>query len=173
MVVDLLYLVKANVVLAVVVTACYGLLRQLTFFKLNRLYLVVVVLFAAVYPSLPIPALLPASTASLAAVPALPALRAGTASAVVSPLAGDWHAFLQMLNQPASSNRQLPRYLLAAPLVMLLALGYSGARTRVKPVTELRKDLPVEALHYLEGQVSSQLTVQQLSAGADLITLFF
>ena len=52
---SLLYLVKANVVLTLFVAAYYGLLRQLTFFKLNRLYLVTVVLFAAVYPSISFP----------------------------------------------------------------------------------------------------------------------
>jgi hypothetical protein len=46
----LLYLLKANVVLALFAAAYYGLLRGLTFFGLNRAYLVLAVLFAAVYP---------------------------------------------------------------------------------------------------------------------------
>ena len=57
----LLYLLKANVVLALFAAAYYGLLRRLTFFGLNRAYLVLAVLFAAVYPALPMPALLPAT----------------------------------------------------------------------------------------------------------------
>jgi hypothetical protein len=56
----LLYLLKAHVVLALFAAAYYGLLRQLTFFELNRAYLVLALLFAAVYPALPVPALLPA-----------------------------------------------------------------------------------------------------------------
>jgi hypothetical protein len=63
----LLYLLKANVVLALFAAAYYGLLRGLTFFGLNRAYLVLAVLFAAVYPALPMPALLPA--AELAPLP--------------------------------------------------------------------------------------------------------
>jgi hypothetical protein len=56
----LLYLLKAHVVLTLFAAAYYGLLRQLTFFGLNRAYLVLALLFAAVYPALPVPALLPA-----------------------------------------------------------------------------------------------------------------
>jgi hypothetical protein len=56
----LLYLLKAHVVLALFAAAYYGLLRQLTFFGLNRAYLAMALLFAAVYPALPVPALLPA-----------------------------------------------------------------------------------------------------------------
>jgi hypothetical protein len=55
----LLYLLKANVVLVLFAAAYYGLLRRLTFFGLNRAYLVIALLFAAVYPALPVPALLP------------------------------------------------------------------------------------------------------------------
>jgi len=61
----LLYLLKANVVLALFAAAYYGLLRRLTFFELNRAYLLLAVVFAAVYPLLPVPALLPASVSSL------------------------------------------------------------------------------------------------------------
>ncbi len=59
----LVYLLKANVVLALFALAYYGLLRRLTFFELNRVYLVLAVVFAAVYPALPVPALLPAGAA--------------------------------------------------------------------------------------------------------------
>ena len=40
---------------------------------------------------------------------------------------------IAMLNQPVSTTRQLGRYLLAAPLAMLLALGYSAARAQAAP----------------------------------------
>ncbi|MGI4873692.1 MAG: M56 family metallopeptidase [Janthinobacterium lividum] len=55
-----LYLMKANGVLALFAVAYYGLLRRLTFFGLNRAYLLLALLFAAVYPTLPVPGLLPA-----------------------------------------------------------------------------------------------------------------
>jgi len=61
----LLYLLKANALLAVFVAAYYGLLRRLTFFGLNRAYLLLALLFAAVYPVVPVPALLPAVAAAL------------------------------------------------------------------------------------------------------------
>lgn len=56
----LLYLLKANVVLALFAAAYYGLLRRLTFFELNRAFLLLALVFAAVYPALPMPGLLPA-----------------------------------------------------------------------------------------------------------------
>lgn len=59
----LVYLLKANVVLALFALAYYGLLRRLTFFELNRFYLLLALAFAAVYPVLPVPALLPAGAA--------------------------------------------------------------------------------------------------------------
>jgi hypothetical protein len=59
----LVYLLKANVVLVLFALAYYGLLRRLTFFTLNRAYLLLALLFAAVYPALPVPALLPAPVA--------------------------------------------------------------------------------------------------------------
>ena len=64
----LIYWLKANVVLALFAAAYYTLLRQLTFFGLNRAYLLFAVLFAAVYPLLPMPALLPAVPLPLAVV---------------------------------------------------------------------------------------------------------
>lgn len=55
----LLYLLKANLALVLFAGAYFGLLRRLTFFSLNRAYLLFTLLFAAVYPALPVPALLP------------------------------------------------------------------------------------------------------------------
>ena len=59
----LLYLLKANVALLLFALAYFGLLRRLTFFALNRAFLVFGLLFAAAYPALPVPALLPAEVA--------------------------------------------------------------------------------------------------------------
>ncbi|WP_210516955.1 M56 family metallopeptidase [Hymenobacter terricola] len=56
----LLYLLKANAALLLFGAAYFGLLRRLTFFTLNRFYLLFALLFAAGYPALPVPALLPA-----------------------------------------------------------------------------------------------------------------
>ena len=67
----LVYLLKAHVVLALFAAAYYGLLRRLTFFGLNRAYLLLALAFAAVYPALPVPGLLPAAV--LAPLPAVPA----------------------------------------------------------------------------------------------------
>ncbi|HEX8656500.1 MAG TPA: M56 family metallopeptidase [Hymenobacter sp.] len=57
----LLYLLKANGALLLFAAAYFGLLRPLTFFTLNRLYLLFALLFSAVYPALPVPTLLPAT----------------------------------------------------------------------------------------------------------------
>ena len=56
----LLYLLKANVALLLFAAAYFGLLRRLTFFTLNRFYLLFALLFSAAYPALPVPALLSA-----------------------------------------------------------------------------------------------------------------
>ncbi|MGI4741394.1 MAG: M56 family metallopeptidase [Janthinobacterium lividum] len=120
----LLYLLKANVVLALFAAAYYGLLRGLTFFGLNRAYLVLAVLFAAVYPALPMPALLPA--AGLAPLPVV------TGSLAVAQSAG-----------PAAPAAVVPWLLLAAVsygvgvgalllrlLGQLLSLAWVRARSR-------------------------------------------
>ena len=54
-----LYLLKANLVLLLFAGAYFGLLRRLTFFTLNRFYLLAALLCAAGYPAVPVPALLP------------------------------------------------------------------------------------------------------------------
>ena len=80
----LLYLLKANLALLLFAAAYFGLLRRLTFFTLNRAYLVFALLFAAVYPALPVPALLPAEVAQ----PVAFALgEATTGGAVAGPVA--------------------------------------------------------------------------------------
>jgi len=75
----LLYSLQANAVLVLFAAAYYGLLRRLTFFGLNRAYLLLALLFAASYPALPVPALLPAGP--LAALPGPLAAGPGLASA--------------------------------------------------------------------------------------------
>ena len=58
----LLYLLKANVVLAGLVGLYYGLLHRLTFFGLNQAYLLLAGAWAVGYPALPALAVLPVAT---------------------------------------------------------------------------------------------------------------
>ncbi|MBC8084804.1 MAG: hypothetical protein H7Z21_16520 [Hymenobacter sp.] len=78
----LLYLLKANAVLALGAAAYFGLLRRLTFFQLNRAYLLLALLFAAVCPALPLPALFAATPSGPLALTVLgtapPKVAAGT-----------------------------------------------------------------------------------------------
>ena len=91
----LLYLLRANAVLALFAAAYYGLLRRLTFFQLNRAYLLGALLFAALYPALPAPALLPAGAALLPAARAGAAgPGAGGASSSAGPAGFDWPAWV-------------------------------------------------------------------------------
>ncbi|QKG54121.1 M56 family metallopeptidase [Hymenobacter sp. BRD67] len=321
----MLYLLKANVVLALFAVAYYGLLRRLTFFGLNRAYLLLALLFAAAYPALPMPALLPAEAAQPLAWPispdatvvasslpgsagigwlnivfyaylagagllllrllgqllslALVATRSRPGRVVGQPvriLAGaagpfsfgstiylseaaladaaglpaalhheqahvrQWHtadvlltqlftalawpnpaawlmrravldnleyladrAALQtgldrrayqycllrqqaggvpapalafhfsfltlknritMLNQPASTTRQLGRYLLAAPLIMALALGYTGARAQVAPTpVPAQKPMTKNVTYYLDGKLTTQAEFNKIN----------
>jgi hypothetical protein len=74
------YLLQANVVLLLFAAAYYGLLRRLTFFRLNRAYLLLALLFAAIYPVVPaLPlapmALLPAATLAISTSPAAVAVQ--------------------------------------------------------------------------------------------------
>jgi len=89
----LLYLLKANGALLLFALAYFGLLRRLTFFTLNRFYLLFALLFSAVYPLLPVPALLPPVAAAPVAVVllTLPGAQA-TAAAGPSPTLTDWNA---------------------------------------------------------------------------------
>jgi hypothetical protein len=137
----LLYLVKANVVLALFAAAYYGLLRHLTFFGLNRAYLLLALLFAAVYPALPVPALLPAG--ALAAWPAPLLTAASPALAVASPASTpsfDWLALVlsgyalgagllllrllaQLLSLAAVHRRARPAQALGQPVWVLAEAG--------------------------------------------------
>jgi hypothetical protein len=91
----LLYLLKANVVLTLFAAAYYGLLRRLTFFGLNRAYLLVALAFAAVYPALPMPGLLPAEAPAPIGLPdAWLLVQSSTVTSVAQPAASglDWAA---------------------------------------------------------------------------------
>ena len=132
----LLYLLKANAVLLLFAAAYFGLLRPLTFFTLNRFYLLGALLFAAVYPVLPVPALLPA-----AAVAPLAVVLVDTAASVVGPTRPatppiDW-ADLALVAYATGAMVLLGRLLL-----QLLAL----ARLRRHSRPAVVNDLPVRAL---------------------------
>ncbi|MFD2718938.1 M56 family metallopeptidase [Hymenobacter monticola] len=89
----LLYLLKANGALLLFALAYFGLLRRLTFFTLNRFYLLFALLFSAVYPLLPVPALLPPEAAAPVAVVLMEtASLPTTAAASPAPAPTDWNA---------------------------------------------------------------------------------
>ncbi|MDO7849043.1 M56 family metallopeptidase [Hymenobacter sp. M29] len=89
----LLYLLKANGALLLFAVAYFGLLRRLTFFTLNRVYLVFVLLFSAVYPALPVPAMLPPVAAQPVAVVLMDVATTATAGpAADAPAPIDWNA---------------------------------------------------------------------------------
>jgi Zn-dependent protease with chaperone function len=88
----LLYLLKAHAVLVLFAAAYYGLLRRLTFFTLNRAFLVLAMVVAVGYPLLPAPAALAEATAHLVPPLGLPepatgALAALPAAPISSPTA--------------------------------------------------------------------------------------
>jgi hypothetical protein len=120
----LLYLLKANAALLLFAVAYFGLLRRLTFFTLNRVYLVLALLFAAVYPALPVPALLPAEAAP--AVVFAVVETTGPAAAQAAPLgpAVDWAAVGVALYAAGTA------VFLLRLLVQLLSLGQLRARAR-------------------------------------------
>ncbi|TVT41208.1 M56 family metallopeptidase [Hymenobacter setariae] len=126
----LLYLLKANVVLALFAAAYYGLLRRLTFFGLNRVYLLVALVFAAVYPALPVPALLPA-----VALPALPITVLGATGA------GSETAHLEASPFLNWQLLVLGTYALGAGLLLLRLLGQllslAWVRRHTQPVVVL------------------------------------
>lgn len=143
----LAYLLKANGVLLLAAAAYYGLLRRLTFFGPNRAYLAGALLFAAVYPVLPVPALLPAARLVLPAASALPLGPAATA-APGAPAGTDWLAtglagyglvvallLLRLLSQLLSlalvRRRSRPAVVLGQPVRVLAGAGgpFSFGRT--------------------------------------------
>ena len=122
----LVYLLKANVVLVLFAAAYYGLLRRLTFFGLNRVYLLVALVFAAVYPALPMPGLLPAAAPTSAGLPAtwvLAELPTATASAPAAT-GFDWLAVGLLVYAAGAA------VLLGRLLVQLVALARPHRTTR-------------------------------------------
>ncbi|RZK44787.1 MAG: hypothetical protein EOO59_21595, partial [Hymenobacter sp.] len=70
---------------------------------------------------------------------------------------------ITMLNQPASTTRQLGRYLLAAPLVLALALGYSAAHAQVVPTpAPAEKPIPQDVVYYIDGQKSDKESLSKI-----------
>ena len=115
----LLYLLKANAALLLVAAAYFGLLRQLTFFTLNRFYLLLALLFAAVCPAVPMPALWPAPEVPAAAFVVLQ-MAVAPAHAAARPAAApglDWAAVGLALYAAGAA------VLLARLLVQLLAVA--------------------------------------------------
>ncbi|MEJ7659613.1 MAG: hypothetical protein WKG07_08295 [Hymenobacter sp.] len=89
-------MLQANAVLVLFAAAYYGLLRRLTFFTLNRAYLLGALVFAAVYPALPVPALLPAEAVALlpaALVAAAPGRRRAAGQSLPLVLTGKRRRF--------------------------------------------------------------------------------
>ncbi len=126
----LLYLLKANLVLALFGAAYYGLLRRLTFFGLNRTYLLVALAFSAVYPALPMPGLLPVVT--LPTLPTANLVATSTGSGAASPavaLSIDWRLLV------------LGTYALGTSALMLRLLGQllslAWVRRRTQPAVVL------------------------------------
>ncbi|MGY3088167.1 hypothetical protein ACVWYF_001200 [Hymenobacter sp. UYAg731] len=147
----LLYLLKANVALLLFAAAYWGLLRRLTFFSLNRAYLVFALLFAAGYPALPLPALLPAEATPTVvfALVGTTGAALGTAPAVPVAPAVDWAAVGVALYAAGAA------VLLARLLVQLLALGRLRARAR----PAVAHGLPVRALAEAVGPFSFWQTI--------------
>jgi hypothetical protein len=70
---------------------------------------------------------------------------------------------ITMLNQPASTTRQLGRYLLAAPLLMALALGYAGAHAQTSPPAAGGEfHIPTTTRVYIDGVASTGAAAEQL-----------
>ena len=136
----LVYLLKAHVVLALFAVAYYGLLRRLTFFGLNRWYLLVALVFAAVYPAVPMPGLLPAEAPAVPAVTWVLADSPGATSAVAAPVASgpDWPVLALWLYGGGVA------VLLGRLLVQLLALARlrRTARPARTPAGVAYRELP-------------------------------
>jgi hypothetical protein len=73
---------------------------------------------------------------------------------------------ITMLNQPASTTRQLGRYLLAAPLVAALALAYSCSQKAESPAPGSTSSQALKisnATIYIDGQLEDSTALQRLS----------
>lgn len=138
----LLYLLKAHAALLLFAAAYFGLLRRLTFFSLNRGYLVFAFVASAVLPALPVPALLAAPAAQpVAFVLAYPAGPGAPARAAALVPGTDWEAVALAAYAAGAA------VLLARLLVQLLALG--RLRRTARPAV-----LQGQAVRTLAGAVS-------------------
>lgn len=164
----LLYLLKAHAVLALFVAAYYGLLHRLTFFRLNRAYLLLALLFAAVYPALPMPGLLPVEV-SAAPVVAWVLTEAPMAATMETPPPAapgpDWP--LLALGLYASGVAVL----LCRLLVQLLALG--RLRCRAHPATTPGgvpyRELPAPGDPFSFGRTIYLYPAQHTAAGLAVV----
>ncbi|MDJ0364475.1 M56 family metallopeptidase [Hymenobacter sp. H14-R3] len=129
------YLLRANAVLLLFAAAYYGLLRRLTFFQLNRAYLLLALLFAAVYPALPVPALLPASARLLPA--ATLATGAGPAAVVAQMHSVDYKLLIISIYAAGTG------LLLLRLLAQLMSLAW--VRARARPAVVLGQAVRVRA----------------------------
>jgi hypothetical protein len=157
----LAYLLKSNAVLLLFAAAYYGLLRRLTFFGLNRAYLLLALLFAAVYPALPVPALLPAQVLPLTTALTQPG---GTIAptGVVATAAFDWQALLLGLYAAGTS------LLLLRLLAQLVSLAQVRQRSRASWVL----GQPVQVLPGASGPFSFGRTIYLSEATlADMASL--
>jgi hypothetical protein len=100
----LLYLLKANVVLALFAAAYYGLLRRLTFFTLNRAFLLLAVVVAVGYPLLPAPAALAEVVVPLALPVSTPAALAALSAAPLGQPAAPFPWLLMCLSIYAAGS---------------------------------------------------------------------
>ena len=137
----LLYLLKANLALLLLAAAYFGLLRRLTFFTLNRAYLGLGLLFAALYPVLPVPALLPAEATPAVFFPVVGSAVAPVAAVALNAPAADWVAVGVALYAAGTA------VLLARLLGQLLALARLRRRSRPAVVAGL-------AVRVLPGRIS-------------------
>ena len=121
----LLYLAKAHAVLLLFAAAYFGLLRPLTFFALNRAYLAFALLFSAVYPALPVPALWPAAARAPAVAWVLAGLPGAGSPAAALPAPGpNWPALLLGLYAAGAA------LLLGRLLLQMLSLARLRRSTR-------------------------------------------
>ena len=117
-------MLKANEALLLLALAYFGLLRRLTFFHPNRAYLVLALLFAAVYPALPAPALLPAEATPTVFLAIKGSVGLPGPAGVPSAPATDWAARALAVYAAGAA------VLLARLLGQLLALARPARRSR-------------------------------------------
>ena len=180
----LLYLLKANVVLALFAAAYYGLLRRAGFLGLNRAYVLLAAVFAAVFPALPLPALLPALSLALPVRHALqaaahPALAGGPSWWLLAGtlyLAGTLALLLRLLGQLLSlgqlHGRSRPATLLGQPVRVVPGTGgpfsfghtiYLSAATLAEAAGQ-RAALRHEQAHVRQGHTLDVLLLHLLAA---------